>query len=240
MTMQDPNDPGTLDLVEACKRPLSGAERQKRRREKLKKLRQTEGLQALMLTATERQLLRNGLDLFNEYNNPAGAAAAEQLALLRKISPGADWRPANARPLASIRRNAEAGMRHAQQEQQAAEREARQWQARAEAAERALRAIGAEQVDDQWQGVEQLPEDMAALLAERGPVVACLDALYRLRETGRVANQDNQRAADADREAARLRSENQLLEQERNGAMAALKLFEQRLRDAGLSTDYRG
>jgi hypothetical protein len=33
--MQDPNDPGTLDLVEACKRPLTGAERQKRRRERL-------------------------------------------------------------------------------------------------------------------------------------------------------------------------------------------------------------
>jgi hypothetical protein len=238
--MKDPRDPGTLDLVEACKRPLTGAERQKRRREKLKKLRQTEGLQALMLTASERKILRNGLDLFNEHNNPTGDAADEQLALLRKIAPGADWRPANARPLASMRWNAEAGMRHAQREQQTAEREARQWQARAEAAERALRAIGAEQVDGQWQGVEQLPEDMAALLAERGPVVVCLDALHRVRETVRVANQDIQRAADARHEAARLRSENELLEQERNGAMAALKVFEQRLRDAGLSTDYRG
>lgn len=238
--MKDPRDPGTLDLVEACKRPLTGAERQKRRREKLKKLRQTEGLQALMLTASERKILRNGLDLFNEHNDPTGDAAAEQLALLRKIAPGADWRPANARPLASIRWNAEAGMRHAQREQKAAEREARQWQARAEAAERALRAIGAEQVDGQWQGVEQLPEDMAALLAERGPVVVCLDALHRVRETVRVANHDIQRAADARHEAARLRSENELLEQERNGAMAALKVFEQRLRDAGLSTDYRG
>lgn len=33
--MQDQNDPGTLDLVEACKRPLTGAERQKRRRERI-------------------------------------------------------------------------------------------------------------------------------------------------------------------------------------------------------------
>jgi len=33
--MQDPNDPGTLCLIEACKRPLSNADRQKRRREKL-------------------------------------------------------------------------------------------------------------------------------------------------------------------------------------------------------------
>lgn len=33
--MKDPRDPGTLDLVEACKRPLTGAERQKRRRERL-------------------------------------------------------------------------------------------------------------------------------------------------------------------------------------------------------------
>jgi hypothetical protein len=33
--MQDPNDPGTLCLVDACKRPLTGAERQKRRRERL-------------------------------------------------------------------------------------------------------------------------------------------------------------------------------------------------------------
>lgn len=200
----------------------------------------TPAADGLQLGEADRAMLCRALDLLNEYQQPEGEAAAEQLALLRKLSPGAEWRPANARLLAGIHRRAEAATKHAQSEQRAAERKAREWQARAEAAERALRAIGAEQVDGQWQGVEQLPEDMAALLAERGPVVACLGVLQRMREVGRIADHDMQRATDARREADRLRSEKELLEQERNGAMAALKLFEQRLRDAGLSADYRG
>lgn len=32
--MQDPNDPGTLCLIEACKRPLTAAQRQERLRKK--------------------------------------------------------------------------------------------------------------------------------------------------------------------------------------------------------------
>jgi hypothetical protein len=59
--MQDPRDPGTLDLVEACKRPLTGAERQKRRRDKLKKLKTEARLFSVTLTADELDATRVAL-----------------------------------------------------------------------------------------------------------------------------------------------------------------------------------
>ncbi|MDW5684150.1 hypothetical protein SBW75_31135 [Pseudomonas aeruginosa] len=52
--MQDPKDPGTLDLIEACKRPLTAAERQKRHREKLKRERQAGKRAVLDLGQPER------------------------------------------------------------------------------------------------------------------------------------------------------------------------------------------
>ncbi|HHW1564146.1 TPA: hypothetical protein ACUT5D_005905 [Pseudomonas aeruginosa] len=54
--MQDPKDPGTLDLIEACKRPLTAAERQKRHREKLKRERQAGKRAVLDLGQPERAL----------------------------------------------------------------------------------------------------------------------------------------------------------------------------------------
>ncbi len=59
--MQDPRDPGTLDLVDACKRPLTGAERQKRRRDKLKRLRDAGQLFDLQVTADELDAIRSAL-----------------------------------------------------------------------------------------------------------------------------------------------------------------------------------
>jgi hypothetical protein len=66
--MQDPRDPGTLDLVAACKRPLTGAERQKRRRVKLKKLREAGQLFDLQLTADELDAIRSALLDYAERN----------------------------------------------------------------------------------------------------------------------------------------------------------------------------
>lgn len=66
--MQDPRDSGTLDLVEACKRPLTGAERQKRRREKLKKLREAGQLFDLQVTADELDAIRSALLDYAERN----------------------------------------------------------------------------------------------------------------------------------------------------------------------------
>lgn len=66
--MQDPKDPGTLDLIEACLRPLTGAERQKRRREKLKKLKEAGQLFDLQLTADELDAIRSALLDYAERN----------------------------------------------------------------------------------------------------------------------------------------------------------------------------
>lgn len=59
--MQDPRDPGTLDLVEACKRPLTPAERQKRRRLRLKQKRAAGQLYDLQLTGDELDAIRAAL-----------------------------------------------------------------------------------------------------------------------------------------------------------------------------------
>lgn len=57
--MQDPNDPGTLDLVEACKAPLTVADRQRRYREKQKKLKAAGKLVDLQLTGDEIDLIKS-------------------------------------------------------------------------------------------------------------------------------------------------------------------------------------
>jgi hypothetical protein len=48
--MIDPNDPGTLDLIEACQRPLTNAERQKALRQR----RKAQQLKPVMLSEAER------------------------------------------------------------------------------------------------------------------------------------------------------------------------------------------
>ena len=85
--MQDPNDPGTLDLVEACKRPLTGAERQKRRREKLRKLKEAEGLKPVLLTERERAILQAALALDHESRPLPDPDHPVRLALLDKLAP---------------------------------------------------------------------------------------------------------------------------------------------------------
>lgn len=55
--MIDPNDPGTLDLIEACQRPLTNAERQRNLRLRRRKLSVEQGLKPLLLDESERQLI---------------------------------------------------------------------------------------------------------------------------------------------------------------------------------------
>lgn len=185
--------------------PMTNAQRQQKRRKLVAKLKAEEGLKAVMLNAADRALLGDALDLLNEHQNPKGDRAAYQLALLRKLKPGADWRPEQARTLAGMRWNFDARVSHAQSEQRRAERDARSWQARAEAAEKVLIGLGSVQVDGHWQGVEQLPQEMADMLAEHGPVVVCLHAIRSWSEVIRVANSDASRAAERAREVIELR-----------------------------------
>lgn len=77
--MQDPRDPGTLDLVEACQRPLTGAERQKRRREKLKKLREAGQLFDLQVTADELDAIRTSLCYYADRNHTYRACGFGEL-----------------------------------------------------------------------------------------------------------------------------------------------------------------
>lgn len=60
--MKDPRDPGTIDLVEACQRPLTGAERQARRRKTLRDLKAAEGLRPYMLNDFEVRYLWSAID----------------------------------------------------------------------------------------------------------------------------------------------------------------------------------
>lgn len=187
--------------------PMSGAERQQRRREKVRQLKETEGLKPVMLNARERLLLSDGLDLLNEHRTPKGAEAAYQLALLRKLTPGADWRPEQARVLAGLKWNFDAHLSHAQGEQRRAEKTARIWQARAEAAEKVLCALGSVQVESEWQQVEELPEESAALLAAHGPVVLYLEAMNRVREIAKYSEQHTRCAIERGHEIQRLQAQ---------------------------------
>lgn len=85
--MQDPRDPGTLDLVEACQRPLTGAERQKRRRDKLRELKEKDGLKPVLLTDLERRMLFAALEFESALKPFDGAAEQLRQELLKKICP---------------------------------------------------------------------------------------------------------------------------------------------------------
>lgn len=187
--MQDPRDPGTLDLVDACKRPLTGAERQKRRRDRLRELKEKEGLKPVMLTDLERLMLFAALDLEHAIKPPDEQAEPLYLALLQKVYPAARWTD-EARQIA-------AGILKSEANQQAADRwrieadrqraEASRWAKRAQEAESTLRKS----------------PDLAARVAW-------------------------------------LEQENAQVIEERGRAFRAVEVLTQRLRAAGLSTDYRG
>lgn len=71
------------------KKPMTGAERQRRRRQKLRELKEAEGLKPVMLTDAERRQLFAALDLENSIKPHYDPEA--RLALLNKVCPGAVW-----------------------------------------------------------------------------------------------------------------------------------------------------
>lgn len=77
------------ESAEPVKAPLSGAARQKRRRDKLRELKEKEGLKPVLLTDAERRQLFAALDLENSIK--PNYAPAERLTLLNKVCPGAAW-----------------------------------------------------------------------------------------------------------------------------------------------------
>ncbi|HBO3659205.1 TPA: hypothetical protein L4T04_005235 [Pseudomonas aeruginosa] len=83
--MQDPKDPGTLDLIEACKRPLTAAERQKRHREKLKRERQAGKRAVLDLGQPELALLTVALREFGERWSRVPSKTEGAAALLSRL-----------------------------------------------------------------------------------------------------------------------------------------------------------
>lgn len=167
--MIDPNDPGTLDLIEACSQPLDGAGRQR----KLRRDRKAAGLKEMYVSAAERELL-------------------ETLRKLRQNSaPGTpEGKLSEAHALAE----------HYRQQRDGSQNEN-------------LRLIGC------LAELQQLAEDLG------GPPMKM--------------EKDPASPRDLRRRIETLEQENQLLETERNKAHAAIKTWEDRLRAAGLSTDYR-
>lgn len=92
--MIDPNDPGTLDLIEACQRPLTNAERQKtfRARQRAKKAAlKSEDVRTVQLSARDRGYLGSALDYydFNQYGGTYTGqfVKANLLDLYRRIDP---------------------------------------------------------------------------------------------------------------------------------------------------------
>lgn len=192
--MIDPNDPGTLDLVEACEEPLSGAERARRHRLKKKR----EGVKAINLTLTDRMVLSLGLlaheDLDHRPKDWETSKKPGFDALLKKLWPEGDNGRYLAEPERSTRRPA---------------------------------GFLRDQLADARLEVQRLKSALHEIAAEVGgaavvPVSAPLSEVVELR-----------------RQVASLQRENTLLEDERNGALGAVKVYMARLKDAGLSTDYR-
>lgn len=82
--MIDPNDPGTLDLIEACRKPLSNAERQSKLREQRAKL----GIKPVHVSPAERELLGKALRLFGRVSFSPERASGDVAALLGRLLPG--------------------------------------------------------------------------------------------------------------------------------------------------------
>lgn len=263
--MQDPRDPGTLDLVEACQRPLTGAERQKRRREKLKKLREAGRLFDLQVTADELDAMRAALCDYAERFPFVAAYGDLADSLWRRLTVLRVGKYYDGDPVWS--------------------REA--LQAEAERVRQRLSGDGAGpclSVADLlylWRAVDSLvtlsPEQLedaevcerlqrifaAAPWWKRGGLEQlgqCPEAGYQRKEIDRAfadsgalrrqLEEQTTRAQAAERalrlsgdlasRAAWLEQENARVIEERGRAFRAVEVLTQRLRDAGLSTDYRG
>jgi len=211
----DPLDPGTFDLVLPAQ-PMSSAERQRRHRQKLKELRETEGLRAVSLTQTERMVLSLGLlaheDLFHRGPNWAAEQKPGFDSLLVKLWPEGDNGRYLAEPERTTRRPA--GFLRDEVERLTSMIK------RMEESRQAER--------DELQALRQENQELKAAIRE-----VAEDLGVSVRAPAQPA------AAVNDAELARLRHECEILEGERNNAFAAVKVFQSRLQLNKLSTDYR-
>ncbi|HHG4777679.1 TPA: hypothetical protein ACPWIL_006116 [Pseudomonas aeruginosa] len=173
----------------ARKAPMTAAERQRRHRQKLRELKEKEGLKPVMLTDLERLMLVAALDLEHAIKPHDEHSEPLHLALLQKIRPGQDWTD-EARIIASNILKHDANRQAADRWRIEADRQ------RAEASRWAKRALEAEST------LRKSP-DLAARVAW-------------------------------------LEQENAMVVEERGRAFRAIEVLTQRLRDAGLPTDYRG
>lgn len=227
------------------KGPMSNAERQRLHRQRQKKLAETEGLKVIPLTQEDRMVLSLGLlaheDLFHRPKDWETTKKPGFDALLNKLWPEGDGGRYLAEPERSTRRPA--GFLHDELKYQ------RERVTRLEIENRALRA--GERATDRAE-IERLKAALNEIAAEVGapvtaPVVRTLEgkptSLDELnREVEWVVRELNKSTAEADAlrvKVATLERDNLLLESERNKAFGAIATWENRLRNAGLSTDYR-
>lgn len=90
--MKDPLDNQTLDLVEAASQPLSPAQRQKRHRQKLKELREKEGLRDVRLTLEDLGFLWWAVDVFTTARADLGFLKVPHVReRLSRIFKGTPW-----------------------------------------------------------------------------------------------------------------------------------------------------
>lgn len=197
----------------AKKKDATGAARQKRRRDKLRQLKEAEGLKPVMLTELERLMLFAALDLEHAIKPHDEHAEPLHLALLQKLHPGARWTD-EARQVA-------AGILKRDANQQAADRwrieaarqraEASRWAKRAQEAERLLRELRAEverlagaaaqgaKADQLAARVRYLEDENALVITERSHAYDAVEVLQnRLRRHGLEADyhetEDDRRA----------------------------------------------
>ena len=108
--MIDPNDPGTLCLIEACAAPKSNAQRQRDLRARRKKLKEETGAKSILLSNEERCVLSLGLLAHEDlYHRPADWEVSKKPgfdALLKKLWPEGDNGRYLAEPERSTRRPA--------------------------------------------------------------------------------------------------------------------------------------
>lgn len=198
--------------------PLSNAERQRRHRQRMKELADTEGLKLIPLTRTDRMVLSLGVlaheDLFHRQKDWATSKKPGFDALLTKLWPEGDDGRYMGEPERSARRPA--GFLHDELKRQ---------RERVTCLEIEIRALRA---------------GAPAVARTRSGEPVSLDELNR--EVDWVVRELNKSTVEADAlrvKVSALEKENHLLESERNKAHSAISTWEQRLRAAGLSTDYR-
>lgn len=220
---------------------MTPAQRAEAYRKRQKEKREAEGMKPVNLTDEERQMLAAALALETALDHNCRKNAPARLALMRRLVPGSNWTEEGEKRAEQLmyRDNARAEATYAKGECARAQAEANRQTRRADEAERVLRLVGATKCGEEWQGVEQLPEDMVQLLRDQGPVVVCLDAITRLRKVAELCSHWEGEARTLRSQAKALERDNELLQDERNKAFGAANVFQERLRDAGLSTDYR-